>query len=753
MTITLRAPARRYLTLLIAFLIGVSLTFLMFELTRASDRVRAEHAFRGISTDRMHAIEEQLQDETLKLRYLKALFGSSSEAQVGNYPAFVREFRALVRDAVIGDPGIETVAFIQRVGSADRDKFVRTLRLGGLPGYEIRDLANGMDPAVAPVRALYAPIVAAEPLSRMEELQGIDLWNIPSLQTALQTATGSNAVAASEAVDAPIPTDSVPSGQSPGVFWMFEPLVSQTAPNDALSGAAPMHEGYMGMAFRVGPIVESAISNLSPAGIDLSLYDSRKDKPRTLLYLHSSRTRHPASPTAIVPEDEPVPYTWTETFTVGQRTWQIIARPAPAFLTNHRYSISWTVLAVGTLSTLLFTLFLYLNTRQTDRTELAIRDRTEELSHEVAQHRRTAESLQKAHAELSVQMDTVNRRRREIEALSDLGDVLQTCQDVDEAYSIISEYASNLFPGSSGELFMFQGSQKYLENVSAWGEHASSEPLIEQDSCWGLRRGKAHIVSSGLPGMRCEHVGRMPSALTRSLCLPLTAQGEILGLIHLLDDDAANTDSEQWTKLATATAEHAALALANIKLRETLRQQSIRDPLTGLYNRRFMEDTLEREVRRATRSSATVGVAIFDIDHFKNFNDTFGHEAGDAVLRALGNLLRASVRGEDVPCRFGGEEFVLILPGADLDASARKAESIRIAVASLRVEHGGKPLPKMSVSGGVASLPAHASSGQELLQGADSALYRAKAAGRNRIEIAHTKGATEEDPGQTTIGA
>jgi diguanylate cyclase (GGDEF)-like protein len=183
-------------------------------------------------------------------------------------------------------------------------------------------------------------------------------------------------------------------------------------------------------------------------------------------------------------------------------------------------------------------------------------------------------------------------------------------------------------------------------------------------------------------------------------------------------------------------AEHIALALANLKLQETLRDQAIRDPLTGLFNRRYMEESLEREVSRAGRSGIPVGVIMLDIDHFKHFNDTFGHEAGDTLLGALGNFLRAHIRGGDIACRYGGEEFTLILPDASFDATRDRAEQLREAVTKLNVLHRGETLGPITLSLGVATFPEHGSIGQAVLLAADGALYRAKHEGRNRVVVA-----------------
>ena len=181
-------------------------------------------------------------------------------------------------------------------------------------------------------------------------------------------------------------------------------------------------------------------------------------------------------------------------------------------------------------------------------------------------------------------------------------------------------------------------------------------------------------------------------------------------------------------------AEDMALALANLRLRETLRSQAIRDPLTGLFNRRYLEETMERELNRVKRQGISLGVIMMDLDHFKEYNDTFGHSAGDELLSALGILLKSQIRGEDIACRYGGEEFLLILPGASLEVALERAESLRQAVKEMHQHHQG--LKPTTLSLGVAVYPDHGDTGLQLIQAADAALYRAKQAGRDRVMAA-----------------
>ena len=228
----------------------------------------------------------------------------------------------------------------------------------------------------------------------------------------------------------------------------------------------------------------------------------------------------------------------------------------------------------------------------------------------------------------------------------------------------------------------------------------------------------------------CPHVTLpLPGS---TLCQPLIAQGEVMGILHLV---ASSPIEEDLRRRAGVVVEQMSMALANLGLREKLRNQSIRDPLTGLFNRRYLEETLERELRRALRLGEPLGLLMIDVDHFKQFNDLHGHEAGDCVLREVAATLRRATRASDVASRMGGEEMVILLPGADLLQAERKADQLRDQVSQLEIIQLGNTLGHVTISVGVSVLPDHGEGGAELLRIADSAMYRSKRDGRNRVSV------------------
>ncbi len=365
--------------------------------------------------------------------------------------------------------------------------------------------------------------------------------------------------------------------------------------------------------------------------------------------------------------------------------------------------------------------------------------KNETLQKEFAERERIARELAETNEKLTGWVSQLKEHNREIAILNQMGDMLHACRTLGETFNVITETVHGLFVGEAGALYMLSSSKNVLERVASWGEYVSNDETFATEACWAFRRGKVHHIEKPGLGQACEHVKTLPPF--GSLCVPLMAHGQILGLLHHVfagpapagSEQDNNRRSEARRSLTMTVADHLSLALANLKLRDSLRELSVRDPLTGLFNRRYMKETLEREIQRVHRAGSTLGVVMLDVDHFKKFNDTHGHEAGDAVLASLAGVIVRSVRAEDVACRFGGEEFVLILPGATPEVTRERAERLRQTVeSSLRPDHHGQALT-VTISLGVAGYPLHGATPTEVLAAADTALYSAKNRGRNRV--------------------
>ena len=349
------------------------------------------------------------------------------------------------------------------------------------------------------------------------------------------------------------------------------------------------------------------------------------------------------------------------------------------------------------------------------------------------------EQLEHANEELRRHAGELEQRGREMSLLAQMGELLESCQSLDEAYAVIAGIADPLFAGDAGAVYALASSGTLAEAVAAWGSPPPARSVFSPTDCWALRRGRLHVVHEADLELICPHVEE--SFLTGLLCEPLTAQTETFGLLHLqvrsrVASRARAARLADRERLVKTLGEQMALALANIRLRGTLREQSSRDSLTGLFNHRYMEESLDREIRRAAREGYGLGLLMADLDNFKQLNDAFGHVAGDDVLRRIGSFLGAAVRGEDIACRFGGEEFVVILPKASLVDTHRRAEALREGIKAHHLDEptGLYPTPTMSV--GVAAYPEHGTSAAELILAADSAMYLAKARGRDRVVVA-----------------
>jgi len=322
----------------------------------------------------------------------------------------------------------------------------------------------------------------------------------------------------------------------------------------------------------------------------------------------------------------------------------------------------------------------------------------------------------------------------EILALGEMSSALQACLNVEEAAEVIKRFCLRSFPGDYGAVYLFQSSRNYLDAITTWGDRQFLSNFPPND-CWALRRGQKHRMTDARKDPQCAHAHQDAGAAARYCCIPMSAQGNVLGLVHLAFGSGHAADEDDRFRLATVLAEQFALALSNLQLRDSLRDQSIRDHLTGLYNRRFLEGSLEREIARAKRVRQPLAVFMLDGDHFKRFNDEFGHEAGDMVLSALGKAIKESCRRNDLPCRFGGEEFTVVLGDIARDAAVQWGERLLAKVRKLEVKAGGRSVGRITISAGVAFYPDHGEDIETLLQAADAALYRAKDSGRDRLVV------------------
>jgi diguanylate cyclase (GGDEF)-like protein/PAS domain S-box-containing protein len=365
------------------------------------------------------------------------------------------------------------------------------------------------------------------------------------------------------------------------------------------------------------------------------------------------------------------------------------------------------------------------------------------ICHDISEQLRASEAERTNAESLSRLVKELRVRTEQMALLKEMGDLLECSGTIEEASTVVSQSMQRLFPGAfSGSLYLFKSSRNQLEAAARWGEPGGSEIIFAPDMCWALRRGQPHWNARPGAGVRCAHLAKESGA--ECLCVPLVGQGDTLGILELeFSGDTGsqinpNTENlkDSTVQLASTVAGQVALSVASLRLRETLRDQSIRDPLTGLFNRRFMEESLERELQRAVRKNHPVSVLFLDLDHFKRFNDTYGHDAGDLVLRSIAEVFRRFFRADDVSCRYGGEEFAIILPESSAENAAIRAEGLRAEAKKLKLQYRGQILGTVTLSIGIAVFPDHATTAEDLLKAADQCLYKSKSSGRDMVTVA-----------------
>jgi len=328
-----------------------------------------------------------------------------------------------------------------------------------------------------------------------------------------------------------------------------------------------------------------------------------------------------------------------------------------------------------------------------------------------------------AKRELEARVSELQRQQEDMDLISKMSSLLQHTLSEREALDVVTKFGALLLPSAMVEIYEVPAARDLLRWRAGWGADvvATDSPV---DACWAIRRSQNHDSGEvGLPA--CTH-GSTPSDHWR-VCIPANVHGQWAGMISLAvsSHELEKAEQRRIERIGTSILDQLALILNGLRLRESLIQQAIRDPLTSLYNRRHLEDIVEREIARSIRQESTLSVLMIDVDHFKRFNDTHGHQAGDDVLRQLGALTKNTMRNEDIICRFGGEEFVTVLPDCSLPDARFRAEQLQKAVAQAEIG--------VTLSIGVAEHPTDGDQWEAVLASADLAMYEAKQAGRDQV--------------------
>ncbi len=339
--------------------------------------------------------------------------------------------------------------------------------------------------------------------------------------------------------------------------------------------------------------------------------------------------------------------------------------------------------------------------------------------------------VHKVEEEQKKQDERIRQRTHEIELMHRLANMLAACNNMVEAQQIVSDILPRILGNVNGSVSLMRASRNQLITQLDWGEAWPGSASFAPEECWSLRKGRAHQSNDDFHSLTCGHMHEMDN--NQTLCIPLTAHGNTIGIMHLyfgVGDIKIDPITEQ---LAFSVSEHLGLALANLSLQEKLRSQALSDPLTGLFNRRFFEQKLEEHSMNSATSEQPLSLLMLDLDHFKRFNDNFGHDAGDFVLKEISALLKQSVSEDEIACRLGGEELAILLPHYSMEQATEFGQTLCDAVRSMHLEHKGLSLGQLGVSIGVATYPKPASDTESLVKMADNALYMAKDMGRSRV--------------------
>lgn len=620
-------------------------------------------------------------------------FYSASTAEVSR-----QEFTNLTKRLLLRHPSIEILGWTPRISNPARSAFEAAIRNEGYNNYQISEQRKPGTIVRASVRSEYFPITYIEPFNQYGFAFGFDLASEEKRRSTLEIARDKASLSTTEKLE---------FVNNKFGFLIAIPVYQKNQPYNTLEARRDNLKGFVVGLFLLQDFIKSILENGDTQNINLVFFDKTSESKDGFLAFYDSNSSKVFTekntkqtnifyPKWLCPQNNCI-----RQFKVGNRVWSIEFLPTSEYFKEDNFWLSWMFLTGGFALTGSLAVYAVRYQEHSSRIEQLVKE--------------------------------LSQANFEIRSLSRISDTLQACLSTEEAYRVIPRLVQKLFPLHSGIIYTIAPSGNIVEAATSWGNNLSSQLIFTPHDCWGIRCGRPHLFENTYSGLACSHFTQ-PVA-EECYCVPMMAQGETLGLFYLQAPERGKfTEAKQ--QLAVTVAEHIALALANLRLRETLKNQSIRDPLTGLFNRRYLEECLDRELLRGERQKHSVGVIMIDIDHFKKLNDTFGHEAGDTVLQELAVFLQGSIRGSDIACRYGGEEFTLILPEATLEVTKQRAEQLREGAKHLHVHYRKQAVSRITLSLGVASFPEQGSNASSVLRAADEALYKAKNAGRDRVQVA-----------------
>ncbi|MBD2529197.1 diguanylate cyclase [Nostoc flagelliforme FACHB-838] len=336
-------------------------------------------------------------------------------------------------------------------------------------------------------------------------------------------------------------------------------------------------------------------------------------------------------------------------------------------------------------------------------------------------------SLTDLNRQLAEKALELEEKKQELIYLSDMADMLYSCESEDEVYQVVALTCSKLFPNMSGCICIISNSKNYVQMNSSWGEERTTKEIFSQSECWALRRDKLNLFSPRNSGLVCNHLIHPVSGT--HLCIPLFGEGEIVGILHIYALEEISPEEQQIAEIIARTL---GFTLNNISIKQRLTYESLRDGMTQLFNQNYMETITEQRLAEADRSGQPVSIIFLDIDNFKSYNSRYGHVTANIVLKGLAKLLLTSIRSFDIACRWGGEEFVILMPNMTLENLRKRVEEIRLDVEKMQLKDGDQILEGITASFGIA-VSEPGITVKDLLNRANQAMLEAKQTGKNRV--------------------
>ena len=617
---------------------------------------------------------------------LRGLFDASARVTRVDFHRFAEAFSLGERY-----PGLTNISFALFISSAQRQDFERAVRA------ETSPLAQGLPEfSIKPPdeRPQYLVLHYVEPMGKNIAAWGLDLLADPLRRSVVERARDTGAVTSLSGVTL------LRDGKSAITSTLLRLAVYRGGGvPDSVSERRRLVSGVVGSTLRIAELVQATLKEEALERVRVRIFTGAPPGATGTTTAAANQLLYDSRPsTEWAPPGDTLTYAVNQQLSVGDGEWRIVLTPlADPVGALDKVMVAGAMAASLALVVLMFSLLSSLSTAQSRGRDLA-------------------------------------RRNRDAALMTSLGEDLHSCHTTKDAYEVVSRQMPRLFPGSSGVLYETDSSRTQLKSAARWGSPLGAAQEFGTDDCQAIRIGHLHRVKSAAKALDCGHfTGNPPDSY---ICIPLATQDDLIGMLHVQTSPGAlqpGVSSSLDCNLINASAQHLALAMANLELRGRLLERATRDNLTKLYNRHYMREWLEQQLHSAARHGRTIGVILLDIDHFKRINDSFGHEAGDMVLREFADAVRRVARGSDVPCRHGGEEFLLLMPEASLEATLGKAEELRHTIAHFALAYEGLSLGHVTVSAGVAMFPQHATTVDTLLRRADEALYAAKESGRNRV--------------------